>query len=122
MLWAITSAGRFTRAMHCAMVNVLPGAGDAEQDLGRVAPLQALDELVDRAALIAAQLEVRDQFEAIVLGSHSVAVQWRLAKRTRNAHRTTAAGSVRTGRGRRRIAGLPTRPGDQRVGASLYGA
>ena len=135
----------------------LPGAGDAEQDLGRVAPLQALDELIDRAALIAAKLEVRDEFEAIVLGSHSVAVQWRLAKRARNAHRTTADGSVRTGKGRRRrrlpSSGLylliqwrvaqwfgpdfaaatterllliqalhPIRRGDQRVGASLYGA
>jgi hypothetical protein len=51
--------------------------------------------------LIAARLEIGDQFEAVVLGGHTVAVQWRLAKRTRNAHRTTITRAPREGGTRR---------------------
>ena len=39
--------------------------GHAEQDLRLVAAVQPLDELVDRAALIAADLEIGDQVEAV---------------------------------------------------------
>ncbi len=48
----------------------LPRPGDAQQDLGLVAAIQPIDELVDRARLIAAQLEIRDQREPVVLGGH----------------------------------------------------
>ena len=47
--------------MTCAIVNVLPEPGDAEQHLVPVAALEPVDELVDGARLVAAQLEVGDQ-------------------------------------------------------------
>ena len=46
----------------------LARAGDAEQHLVLVAAVQPLDQLVDRAGLVAAKLEVGDQLEAVVLG------------------------------------------------------
>ena len=96
----MTSAGRFTRAMHCAMRERLAGAGDAEQDLRAVAALEPLDELVDRAALIAAQLEIGDQFEAIVLGGHTVARRNGLVeRRSKRASYHKAAGRPRLAAG-----------------------
>ena len=48
----------------------LARAGDAEQHLGLVAAVQPVDELVDRARLVAAQLEIGDQVKAVVLRRH----------------------------------------------------
>jgi hypothetical protein len=58
--------------MHCAIVKVLPDPGDAEQHLRRIAPLEPLDELVDGAGLVAAQLEVGHQLELVVFGRHGL--------------------------------------------------
>ena len=102
---AITSVGRFTRAMHCAMVKVLPEPVDAEQDLRLVATVQPLDELVDGAGLVAPQLEVRDQLELVVLGCHLWEVQERPVMRAVISDRTTGHGrAVASGRGRSRTA------------------
>ena len=48
----------------------LARAGDAEQHLRLVAPLQPVDELVDGARLVAAQFEIGDQLESVVLRGH----------------------------------------------------
>ena len=48
----------------------LAGAGDPEQHLMLVAAIQRLDELADGALLVASQLEVGDQVEAVVHGRH----------------------------------------------------
>ena len=48
----------------------LARTGHAEQHLVLVAALEALGQLVDRPGLIAAKLEVGDQFESIVPGGH----------------------------------------------------
>ncbi len=70
MLCTITSVGRFTRAIVCAIVKVLPGAGDAEQHLMFVAPIEAFGQLADGAGLVARQLEIGDEGEAVVHGWH----------------------------------------------------
>src|SRR5262249_23805288 len=49
----------------------LAGAGDAEQDLVRVAALRPLRQLPDRTLLVAGKLEVRDEVEAIVKRGHT---------------------------------------------------
>jgi hypothetical protein len=48
----------------------LPRAGNAEQHLVLVAPVQPLDKLRDRADLIAADLEIGDKAKAVVHGGH----------------------------------------------------
>ena len=48
----------------------LAGAGDAQQHLMRVAPVQPFDELGDSANLVALDLEVGDERESVVNGWH----------------------------------------------------
>jgi hypothetical protein len=69
-LCTITSAGRFTRRQHLRHREGLARAGDAEQHLRRVAAPQSLGELLDRARLVARQLERTVEFEAIALRRH----------------------------------------------------
>src|SRR6185295_18343645 len=45
-------------------------AGDAEQHLRLVAAVQAVHQLVDRARLVAAKLEIGDELKAVVLRGH----------------------------------------------------
>ena len=53
--------------MHCAIVNVLPEPVTPSSTWDAVAAVQPVDELVDRARLVAAQLEIGDEVEAVVL-------------------------------------------------------
>ncbi len=48
----------------------LAGAGDPEQHLVRVAALQPVDQLADGAGLVAGQLEIGDEGEAVVDRGH----------------------------------------------------
>ena len=59
----------------------LARAGHAEQHLRVVAAVQPLDELVDRARLIAAQLEIGDEVEAVVLRRHGTRRSYHTARR-----------------------------------------
>ena len=61
----MTSAGRFTRAMTFAIVNVLPEPVTPSRTWCASAALEPLDQLGDRAGLIAAQFEIRDQIESV---------------------------------------------------------
>jgi hypothetical protein len=49
----------------------LARAGDAEQHLMLVAALEAVDELVDGARLIAGELEIRDEGKTVVDRGHA---------------------------------------------------
>ena len=48
----------------------LARAGDAEQHLVRIAALEPLDELADGARLVAGELEIGDEVEAVVDRGH----------------------------------------------------
>ena len=56
--------------MHLRHRERLARAGDAEQHLVRIAALEPLDELADRARLIAGELEIGDEVEAVVQRGH----------------------------------------------------
>ena len=79
--------------MHCAIVKVLPDPVTPSSTCAWSPRLRPSTSSSIARRLVAAQLEIGDQLEAVVLGGHTVAVQWRLAKRTRNAHRTTSLGA-----------------------------
>ena len=58
----------------------LPRAGDAQQHLVLVAPVQCLDQLANRALLVAGQLEIGYEVEAVVDRGHG---NWRSYHRQR---------------------------------------
>ena len=66
----MTSVGRFTSRQHLGHGEGLARSGDAEQHLVRVAAVQSVNQLGHRADLIAADLEVADEFESIVNRRH----------------------------------------------------
>ena len=70
MLWTITSVGRFTRAMVCAIVNVLPEPVTPSSTWCVIAALEPFDQLANRARLVAGEREVGDEVEAVVHGGH----------------------------------------------------
>ncbi len=66
----------------------LARAGDAEQHLRLVAPQQPVDELVDGAGLVAAQFEIGDQLESVVLRGHRNLKAYHVHVHVARAHRT----------------------------------